>query len=187
VVLAVTLLPHGVSAALASEATLSRRLSHRQITPAARLGRVRAAERPVESSFRCLNSYTCDLVSQLVHVPRPPRFAPPSGLHPRREQRRAALLSGRRRLVREREATGEDHLSDVAQAELVLQALGARLRKKRGQSEAAARWEAQRPAEALQNALEGQPERRRQPKRGAQGVVAALGVALDAQHAGQLA
>jgi len=62
--LAVAVVSRDVTAAPKGEATLSRRLSHRQITPTARSGRVPVAEHRVESSFRCLNSYGRDLVSQ---------------------------------------------------------------------------------------------------------------------------
>jgi len=62
--LAVAVVSRVVTAAPQGEATLFRRLSHRQITPTARSGRVPVAEHRVESSFRCLNSYRRDLVSQ---------------------------------------------------------------------------------------------------------------------------
>src|SRR5437667_11118068 len=50
--LAVVTLPHGPITTLSGEATLSRGLSHHQITLVARLGRALVAEHQAESSFR---------------------------------------------------------------------------------------------------------------------------------------
>jgi len=62
--LAVAIPPRGSMATPKGEATLSRKLSHRQITPTARSGRVLVAEHQVESSLHSLNSYSRDFVSQ---------------------------------------------------------------------------------------------------------------------------
>src|SRR5437763_87524 len=62
--LAVAISPHRSMAVLMNEATLSRKLSHRRITPFARFGRVLVAEHQVESSLWRLNSYSHDFVSQ---------------------------------------------------------------------------------------------------------------------------
>ena len=65
--LAVAISPRGSMAAPKGEATLSRKLSHRRITPTARSGRVLVAEHQVEPSLHSLNNYSRDFVSQL-HV-----------------------------------------------------------------------------------------------------------------------
>jgi len=118
--LAVAVVSRDVTAAPKGEATLSRRLSHRQITPTARSGRVPVAEHRVESSFRCLNSYGRDLVSQAAFE---------NGL----KHTFDALPAVQHPLAQEGEARAAEHVA-FERLELVHKALGLAVAPLQGQS-----------------------------------------------------